>query len=48
MKKDLCHTFKSICDLSGKFWGNIQIVQEIGGKTGEKNLHRLPANQHLK
>lgn len=36
MKEVLCHTLKSICDLSGKFRGNIQIVQEVGGKTGKR------------
>lgn len=36
MMEEFCHTFKTICDLSGEFRGKIQIVQEVGGKTGER------------
>lgn len=36
MEEELCHTLKSICDLSRKFRGNIQIVQEVSGKTGKR------------
>lgn len=36
MKEELCHTLKSICDLSRKFRGNTQIVQEVTGKIGKR------------
>lgn len=36
MKEELCHTFKTIYNLSGEFRENIQIVPEVGGKTGKR------------
>lgn len=36
MKEELCHTLKTVCKLSGEFRGNIQVVQEVGGKTGKR------------